>query len=136
MLIRRVLVIDDYEPWRRHVRTVLEKTPHWQIVGEAADGFAAVQAADHLRPDLILIDVGMPLLNGIQAAQRIIASNPAARILFVTEQQSGCIAEAALQTGACGYIFKSDAARELLPAMDAVVAGRRFLSARLENNPR
>jgi DNA-binding NarL/FixJ family response regulator len=131
-LTRRVLVVDDYEPWRRHVRSVLERIPSWQIAGEAADGQAAVQSARELKPDLILMDIGLPILNGIRAAQQIMADNPAAAILFVTEQPSSDIADAALRTGARGYIFKSDAARELLPAMDAVVDGKRFITARLE----
>jgi DNA-binding NarL/FixJ family response regulator len=126
-LIHRVLVVDDYEPWRRHVRSVLQSTIKWRIVGEAADGPEAIHKADTLKPDLILLDVGLPTLSGIKVAERILASNPAHRILFVSEHRS--LAEGALATGALGYIIKSDAAVELLPAMEAVSKGRRYVGA-------
>lgn len=126
-LIHRVLVVDDYEPWRSHVRGVLHSTIKWRIVGEAADGPEAIQKADTLKPDLVLLDVGLPTLSGIKVAERILASNPAHRILFVSEHRS--LAEGALATGALGYIIKSDAAVELLPAMEAVSKGRRYVGA-------
>src|SRR6266481_7050969 len=126
-LIRRVLVVDDYEPWRRHVRGVLQATVRWKIVGEAADGPEAIQQAEALKPDLILLDVGLPTLSGIKVAERILASNPTQRILFISEHRS--LAEGALATGARGYIIKSDAALELLPAMEAIADGRRYVGA-------
>ncbi len=127
----RVLVVDDFEPWRRHVSSTLGQSSRWQIVGEAADGPEAIQKAADLRPDLILLDVGLPTLNGIEAARRILAHDPNLRILFVSEHQSWEVAEAALCTGARGYICKSDSGRELAPAMDAIVEGRRFVAERL-----
>jgi DNA-binding NarL/FixJ family response regulator len=126
----RVLVVDDFEPWRRHVASTLGESCRWQIVGEAADGPDAIEKAAHLRPDLILLDVGLPTLNGIEAARRILAHDSNLRILFVSEHQSWEVAEAALGTGARGYICKSDSGRELAPAMDAIVDGRRFIAAR------
>jgi DNA-binding NarL/FixJ family response regulator len=126
-----VLVVDDFAPWRRHVSSTLGKSSRWQIVAEAADGPAAIQKAADLRPDLILLDVGLPTLNGIEAAHRILAHNPGLGILFVSEHQSWEVAEAALCTGARGYICKSDSGRELSPAMDAIVEGGRFVAARL-----
>jgi DNA-binding NarL/FixJ family response regulator len=126
-LIHRVLVVDDYEPWRRHVRSVLQATVKWKIVGEAADGPEAIQQAEALKPDLILLDVGLPTLSGIKVAERILASNPTQRILFISEHRS--LAEGALATGARGYIIKSDAALELLPAMEAISQGGRFVGA-------
>ena len=126
----RVLVVDDFDPWRRHVASTLGESDRWRIVGEAADGPDAIQKAADLRPDLILLDVGLPTLNGIEAARRILARDPNLKILFVSEHQSWEIAEAALCTGARGYICKSDSGRELLPAMDAIVEGRRFVAAR------
>jgi DNA-binding NarL/FixJ family response regulator len=130
-MVYRVLVVDDFEPWRRHVSSTLGQSSRWQIVAEAADGPEAVQKVADLRPDLILLDVGLPTLNGIEAARRILAHDPNLRILFVSEHQSWEIAEAALCTGARGYICKSDSGRELAPAMDAIVAGRRFVAERL-----
>src|SRR5215470_19300819 len=126
----RVLVVDDFEPWRRHVRSTLGESSRWRIVGEAVDGADAIEKAAALRPDLILLDVGLPTLNGIEAARRILAHDPNLKILFVSEHQSWEIAEAALCTGARGYICKSDSGRELSPAMDAIVEGRRFVAAR------
>src|SRR5262245_44036579 len=130
-MVYRVLVVDDFEPWRRHVSSTLGKSSRWQIVAEAADGPEAIQKAADLRPDLILLDVGLPTVNGIEAARRILAHDPSLRILFVSEHQSWEVAEAALCTGARGYICKSDSGRELAPAMDAIVEGRRFVAERL-----
>lgn len=121
----RVLVVDDYEPWRSHVRSVLQATAEWHIVGEAADGPEAIQKAAELEPDLMLLDVGLPTLSGIKVAERILAVNPSQRILFISEHRS--LAEGALATGARGYIIKSDAAFELLPAMEAILKGRRYV---------
>jgi len=126
----RVLVVDDFEPWRRHVASTLGESSRWQIVGEAADGPDAIEKAAKLRPDLILLDVGLPTVNGIEAARRILAQDSNLKILFVSEHQAWEIAEAALCTGARGYICKSDSGRELSPAMDAIVEGGRFVAAR------
>jgi DNA-binding NarL/FixJ family response regulator len=123
----RVLVVDDYEPWRSHVRSVLQATNEWHIVGEAADGPEAIQKAAELKPDLILLDVGLPTFSGIKVAERILAVTPSQRILFISEHRS--LAEGALATGARGYLIKSDAAFELLPAMEAILKGRRYVGA-------
>jgi DNA-binding NarL/FixJ family response regulator len=123
--IQRVLVVDDFEPWRSYVRSVLQATVKWKLVGEAADGPEAIQKASALNPDLILLDVGLPTLSGIKVAERILAANPSQRILFISEHRS--LAEGALATGARGYIIKSDAGLELLPAMDAIGNGGRFV---------
>src|SRR5262245_40853723 len=126
-MIYRALIVDDFEPWRRHVRSTLEATGEWNVVDEAADGPEAVQKAAMLEPDLILLDVGLPTLSGVKVAERIIAANPSQRILFISEHRS--LAEGALATGARGYIIKSDAALELLPAIEAIMEGRRFVGA-------
>ena len=127
----RVLVVDDHAAWRQHITTVLQDGARWQLVGEAADGVEAVQQARVLQPDLILLDVGLPRCNGIQAAQHVLEADPRARVLFLSEHRSWDIAEAALCTGARGYIVKSDAASELLPALEAIARGSRFVGARL-----
>jgi DNA-binding NarL/FixJ family response regulator len=127
----RVLVVEDHEWWRGHICSALEQSSRWTVVGAVADGIEAVEKARELKPDLILVDVGLLSLDGIQAARRILAHDPSSRILFVTEQQSLDIAEVALATGARGYIVKSDVGRELLLAMEAVVAGERFISPKL-----
>ena len=120
-MIHRLLLVDDFEPWRRYLSATLDTHP-WQVLDEAADGLDAVQKARNLEPDLILLDVGLPQISGIDAARRIFDHNPHANILFVSEHRSWEIAEAALATGARGYVLKSDAGRDLPLAMRAVVA--------------
>ncbi len=127
----RVLVVDDYEPWRRFFSSTLQKERELQVIGEASDGLEAVQKAEELQPDLILLDIGLPTLNGIDAARRIRAVSPASKILFVSENRSVGVAEEALKGGAGGYILKSDAAGELLPALKAVLDGERFVGTSL-----
>lgn len=105
-----------------------------QIIGEASDGLEAVQMAQDLQPDLILLDVGLPTVNGIEAAQRIRRLSPDSKILFVSQQSSHDLAQAALDTGALGYVVKSDAAGELLPAVEAVLRGHRFVSSSLADH--
>src|SRR6266481_56897 len=120
----RVLVVDDNGLFRRFIRSTLGKRPELHIVCEVADGLEAVQKAEELQPDLILLDIGLPTLNGIEAARRIRSLAPNAKILFLSENNSSDIAEAALHTGGRGYVIKSDAGRELLPAIQAVVEGK------------
>lgn len=126
----RILVVDDYEPWRRFIASTLQKRPELQIVGEGADGVEAIEKTQELQPDLILLDIGLPKLNGIKAALRIRECAPKARILFFTENSSPDIAEEALRTGD-GYIVKAGAAQELLPAVEAVLRGCKFVSTLL-----
>ncbi|MGE5734154.1 MAG: response regulator transcription factor [Acidobacteriota bacterium] len=123
-----VLVVDDHEPFRRFVCSILSKTAGWQVVGEVSDGLEAVQRAEELQPDLILLDIGLPNLNGVEAADRIQRVAPNSKILFVTQERSSEMIRAALRNGAKGYVLKSDAGSELLPALDIVLGGGRFLS--------
>jgi len=127
----RVLVVDDYEPWRSYVCSMLKRQPELQVISEVSDGLKAVQKAQELQPDLILLDLGLPSLNGIEAARRICKCAPKAKILFATETRSRDIAEEALHTGAQGYIVKSDAASDLLTAVNAVLRGEKFVSQSL-----
>ena len=127
----RVLVVDDYEPWRRFACTTLLKQPELHVIGEVSDGLEAVQQAKELQPDLILLDIGLPTLNGIEAARRIREVSPNSKILFVSENRSQDIAREALSTGAGGYVVKSDAGSELLLAIRAVLKGQRLVSASL-----
>lgn len=118
----RVLVVDDFEPWRRYIRSKLPEG-QYDLVGEARDGLEGVQKAEELQPDLILLDIGLPALNGIEAASRIREVSPKAKILFVSEQRSRDIAAAALRSGAHGYVTKSYAGTELLSAIEIVLQG-------------
>jgi DNA-binding NarL/FixJ family response regulator len=128
----RVLIVDDFQSWRHFVSTMLQERPEFEIIGEASDGLEAVRKSEELQPGLILLDIGMPKLNGIEAARQICAIVPACRILFVSENQCPTIAQQALSIGACtrGYVVKSYALEELLPAMEAVVQDRQFVSSR------
>jgi len=127
----RILVVDDYEPVRRFLCSALSGQPQLQVISEASDGLEAVQKAQDLRPDLILLDVGLPTLNGIEAARRIRSLSPDSKILFVSQQSSPELVQAALDTGAVGYVFKSDAGSELLSAVEAVLRGEQFVSSSL-----
>ena len=127
----RILVVDDHQWWTRHVSEELQNDPRYRVIGEVADGLDAVHAVERLKPDLMVLDVGLPTINGIEAARRILADAPDTRILFLSEQRSPDIAQAALRTGAYGYIVKSDAGGELLPAVAAIAGGNSFVGARL-----
>ena len=127
----RVLAVDDFEPWRRFVSSALQQRPDLQTFLEVSDGLEAVYKAERLRPDLILLDIGLPTLNGIRAASRIRDVSPDSKILFLSEESSPEVAQAALEAGGAGYVVKSDAGRELLAAVKALSEGRRYISARL-----
>jgi DNA-binding NarL/FixJ family response regulator len=130
----RVLVVDDYEPFRRFARSTISERPQFQIVGESSDGLDAVRSAAELKPDLVLLDIGLPKLNGIEAARRIRKQSPNSRILFFSENRSSQIIEEALRTGAGGYLLKADAGRELFVAMEAVLQGKPFVSSSLSGH--
>jgi len=120
----RVLVVDDYEPFRRFVRSKLAEKPELQIVGEAADGLEAVRQAEKLKPDLILLDIGLPTLNGMEAARRIRKLAPDSKIIFVSQESSSEVMQVALSLGACGYVVKAKAANDLLTCVEAVLLGK------------
>ena len=122
------LVVDDFEPFRRFVCSTLGRRPGLQVVGEASDGLEAVQKAEKLKPDLILLDVGLPTLNGIEASHRISRVVPDSKILFVSQNNDVDVLRAVLGNSARGYVLKADANRELLPAVEAVLRGERFVS--------
>jgi DNA-binding NarL/FixJ family response regulator len=128
----RVLIVDDFENWRRQVHSLLQARPAWEVIAEASDGSEAVQKAEDLKPDLILLDIGLPKLHGIEAARRIRQRSPSSKIIFLSQNSDLDVARAALDTGALGYVLKTDAGRELLPAVDAVLRGKQFVSSSLK----
>jgi len=127
----RILVVDDHEPWRQKICSILQTRPELRVVAQVGDGLEAVQIAKELKPDLILLDVGLPKLNGIQAAVQIRQVSPKSKILFLSENRSRDIAEEALRTGAYAYLTKSSAGSELLPAIEEVLQGKQFVTASL-----
>ncbi len=130
----RALLVDDYEPFRRVVASRLQEPPKFLTIAEASDGLEAIKKAKELQPDLVLLDIGLPKLNGIEAARQIRQLSPKSKILFVSECRSADIAEAALNTGALGYVVKSNGTSELSLAVDTVLKGERFLSASLDGD--
>jgi DNA-binding NarL/FixJ family response regulator len=130
----RILVADDFEVWRRQVLLLLQARPQWQVIAEASDGSEAVHKAADLKPDLILLDIGLPKLNGIEAARRIRQLSPGSKIIFLSQNNDRDILRAALSAGALGYVPKTDAGSELLPAMDAVLQGHQFVSSSLKDH--
>lgn len=127
----KVLVVEDYEPFRRFLRSTLQSRPQLQLVCEVSDGIEAVQKARELRPDLILLDISLPKLNGIEVARRTCELSPKSKILFVSQQLALDVVQEALTTGASGYIVKTDAGSDLLTAVDAVLRGEAYVSSRL-----
>jgi len=116
----RVLVVDDYQPWQDSICSTIATIQGLQVVDTASDGRKAVVKAEEVQPNLILLDIGLPGLNGIEAAQQIRQVAPESRILFVSENRSADIIDAAIATGAVGYIVKSNASTELSPALQSI----------------
>jgi DNA-binding NarL/FixJ family response regulator len=128
----RLLLADDHELLVDGVRKLLE--PEFELIGTAADGREAVREYERLRPDLLLLDIGLPLLNGIEVARQIRLLDPAARILFVTMQTDRIYVEEAFRAGGSGYVLKQAAARELVDAIHTVLRDRTYVSPRLAPN--
>jgi DNA-binding NarL/FixJ family response regulator len=124
----RVLVVEDFLPFREFIRSTLAKSPQLQIIAEVSDGFEGVQKADELKPDLILLDIGLPTLNGIEAARRIRKLSPDSKIIFLSQEFAADVIETAVGLGALGYILKTRAAHDLMPAVQAVIADKQFVS--------
>ncbi len=121
-------MVDDYEPLRRFSCSMLETRPDLQVVGEASDGLEAVQKTEELQPDLIVLDIGLPTLNGIEVARRIRKLCPEWKILFMSQESSVDVAQAAFTLGAMGYVVKAHAGSELFAAVESVCQGRKFVS--------
>ena len=115
-----ILVADDFAPWRLRARELLHGRPEWHLE-EARDGHEAVQKSAELLPDVVLLDIGMPVLNGIDAAKKIRRAAPGSAIIFVTESAHEDLKAAVLALGAQGYLSKANAATELLPAIESVL---------------
>ena len=125
-----VIVADDFERFRRYLCSALLKRPEVQVVGEISDGLEAVQKVQEMQPGLLILDIHLPGLNGIEAARRIRELAPRTKILFVSQEQAVEVMEEAFKAGASGYVVKTDAPMELLIAVDVVLRGDRFASHR------
>jgi two-component system nitrate/nitrite response regulator NarL len=125
----RVLIVEDFVAFRRFVCSTLATKPELQVVGEASDGREAVQKAEELKPDLILLDIGLPTLNGIDAARQIRKLSPQSKIIFLSQESSADVIEAALSLGALAYVVKTRAESDLLAAVNSVLLGKRFVSS-------
>jgi DNA-binding NarL/FixJ family response regulator len=127
----RLLIADDHEIFRAGLRALLEVQPGWRVVAEAADGREAVKKAAETRPDVALLDIAMPFLNGLEAAQEIAQSCPRTKIVMLTVHDSDAMINEVLAVGARGYLFKSDAASDLVTAVNAVQGDGTFFTAKV-----
>lgn len=124
----RVLVVDDHKPWRRWLRSKLGESPRFHIVEEAGDGHEALEKAQQLSPDLVLLDIGMPGLSGIETASLLRAHVPNAKIIFLSQTDDSELVRTALSDGASGFVLKAEAENDLLPSIKAVFEGVIFSS--------
>jgi DNA-binding NarL/FixJ family response regulator len=129
----RILLVDDHPIVRQGLKTLLEGHSGWEVIGEAADGAEAVEKAKDLNPDVMVLDVTMPRMNGLEACRLLRQECPALEILFVTQHDSPQMMREALEAGARGYVVKSNAARDLLAAVDAVSHHRVFTALKGRN---
>jgi len=132
----RILVVDDHPIVRQRLKALLEGRPGWEVIGEAADGEEAVQKAKDLSPDVMVLDVTMPRMNGLEACRLLRRQSPQLEILFVSQHDSPQMMREALEAGGRGYIVKSNAARDLLAAVEAVSQHRVFATPGDKSLPR
>jgi DNA-binding NarL/FixJ family response regulator len=126
--------VEDFVAYRRFICSTLSQRPNLRVICEASDGQEAVQKAGELQPDLILLDIGLPTLNGIEAARQIRELAAGSKIIFLSQESSADVVQEALSLGAWGYIVKTKGGRDLLAAVDAVLEGRQFVSSGLIAN--
>jgi DNA-binding NarL/FixJ family response regulator len=127
----RLLIADDHEVIRRGIRTLLEAQRGWQVAAEAGNGREAVDKAKEIKPDVAVLDISMPVLNGLEAAKQILKDDLNARILILTVHESDVLIQDVLNTGAKGCVLKSDAARDLVTAVDAICHNKSFFTAKV-----
>jgi DNA-binding NarL/FixJ family response regulator len=127
----RILVADDHEIVRRGLVSIIKSQPNWEVCAEADNGRQAVELAKQLRPGIVILDIGMPTLNGLEATRQILCDNPQARILILTITDTDQAIRDVLDAGARGFLLKSDAARDLVSAIDALQYNKTFFTARV-----
>ena len=124
----RILLADDHDLVRQGIRAVLQERPGWEICGEASNGREAVEKAQLLKPDIVIVDVGMPYLNGVDATRQITKTNPAVKVLVLNIHQSEQIINEVLEAGAKGYLLKSDAAQELINGVESILRNKPYFT--------
>jgi len=127
----RIVIADDHEVVRKGLRAILEAHPGWEVCGEAADGRSAVERAEELRPDVIVVDIGMPHLNGLEATRQILKNQPDTKVLILSVYESEQLVEEVLDAGARGYVLKSDASRDLVRAIEELQRNHTFFTSRV-----
>jgi DNA-binding NarL/FixJ family response regulator len=127
----RILVADDHEVVRKGLIAILEQQPAWQVCGEACNGREAVEKAKQLMPDVMVMDVSMRGLNGLEATRKIVKANPATKVLILTLEDSSQLVRDVLDAGARGFLLKSDSGSELVAAVDALLRGKTYFTSRV-----
>ncbi len=127
----RILIADDHEVVRQGVRSLLEAHPGWEVIAEASDGRDAVEKVAQLGPDVVILDIGMPNLNGLEATRQILRGHPGARVLILTMHESEQVVREVLEAGARGFILKSDAGRDLVAAVEALQRNKTFFTSKV-----
>jgi DNA-binding NarL/FixJ family response regulator len=130
----RIILVEDFLPYRTLISSLFAETPDWRVVGEASNGTEAIEKTQRLTPDLVLMDIGLPGLNGLEAARQIRKLVPSAKIVFLTEQADPDMVRVAFDLGAMGYVLKRHAETDLLSALSAAVQGKRFVSSGLSDD--
>ena len=124
----RVLVVEDFEPFRRFLRSKLAENLKLRVIDEASDGLEAVHKAEELQPDLVLLDIGLPKMNGIEAGRQLRKLAPQSKIIFVTQESSAEVVQEALSLGS--YVWKASAECDLLAAVESVISGKCSVSSK------
>jgi DNA-binding NarL/FixJ family response regulator len=127
----RILVADDHEVVRRGLCALLRNQPEWEVCGEAGDGREAVEKVLTLKPEVVIVDIGMPNLNGLEATRQILKANPQVKVLVLTLHDSDQVVQEVLNAGARGFLLKTDAARDLVAAVEAVRRGKTYFTPKV-----
>jgi DNA-binding NarL/FixJ family response regulator len=132
----RILLVEDFKPHRSSTARILAKSPRFVLISEAEDGLEAVAQAQRLKPDVVLMDIGLPKVNGLEAARRILNLVPLSKIVFLTQETDAEVVREAFSLGGWAYVLKAEAATDLLAALASIDQGKRFVSAGLGGNLR